>query len=290
MHAGTLWLAAAIAILLGAAAASLFVSFQPDIDAIPVARTPLPAPANATAPPASPPARSAPVAVDSSEAGYPLADWRRAQGGFGWIDGVALADGQALPDRALTDSDVLELGGWAGDVDLGVRARFVLVGVCGRVVATPAVDLPRPDVAETVHPNLFAAGWRAHVAVKHLPRCPEPRIEVLGPVGPFPFAVPLEGGRALSLAPPGGAAPDLRGPQRLRAPPAEAPAARRAVVQGQGKVNLRRCAGTNCAAVSQLAAGPHMAIVIEESADWLLIAVPAAGRTGWIARRLVRFE
>ena len=85
--------------------------------------------------------------MDSAEAAYPLADWRRAGGGFGWIDGVALAGGQALPERPLTDADVLELGGWAGDVDLGLRARFVVVAVCGRVVATPAVDLARPDVA-----------------------------------------------------------------------------------------------------------------------------------------------
>lgn len=285
MRAGAVWLGLAVAILGGAGATSLLVSFHPDLDAAPTA----PAPANAPPAPQAP-ARSQVAEVDSVETGYPLADWRRASGGFGWIDGVALAGGQALPERQLTDADVLELGGWAGDVDVGLRARFVAVAVCGRVVATPAVDLPRPDVAETVHPNLFASGWRARVAVKHLPRCAEPRIDVWGPVGPFPFAIPLDGGRALSLAPPGGDAPVLRGPQRLRAPPAEAPAPRRALVQGQGNVNLRRCAGTNCATVGQLPAGSHLAIVAEESADWLLLAVPASGRTGWIARRLVRFE
>ena len=286
MRAGAAWLALAVAILAAAGAASLLVSFQPDLDAPPAARTPsAPAP---TAP--SGPARAPVADVDSTETSYPLADWRRASGGFGWIDGMALIGGQALPERPLTDADVLELGGWAGDVDVGLRARFVIVALCGRVVATPAVELPRPDVAESVHPNLFASGWRARVAVKHLPRCAEPQVEVWGPVGPFPFAVPLQGGGTLNLAPSGGDAPVLRGPQRLRTPPGEAPAPRRAVVQGQGNVNLRRCAGTNCAPIGQLPAGPHMAIVAEESADWLLLAVPASGRTGWIARRLVRFE
>jgi hypothetical protein len=288
MRPGTVWLGLAIAILAGAGSVSLLVNFQPDAETPPAARAPAPVPP----PPADPPGPPRPQAadVDSAETGYALAEWRRAPGGFGRIDGVALSGGQALPDRPLNDSDLIELGGWAGDVDLGLRARFVVVSVCGRVVATPPVDLPRPDVAESVHPNLFAAGWRARVAVKHLPRCADARIEVWGPVGPFQFAIPLEGARALDLAPPGGAAPVLRGPRALRAPPAEAPAQRRAVVQGQGNVNLRRCAGTNCAAVGQLPAGPHMAIVAEESADWLLLAIPASGRTGWIARRLVRFE
>lgn len=286
MRAGAVWLGLAIAILAGAGAASLMFSFQPDFDAAPAARAPAPA---APGPPQAA-ARPAVAEVDSAEASYPLADWRRAAGAFGWIDGVALASGQALPERPLTDADVLELGGWAGDVDLGLRARFVVLAVCGRVVATPAVELARPDVAENVHPNLFASGWRARVAVKHLPRCAEPRLEAWGPVGPFQFAIPLEGARGLDLAPPGGEAPILRGPQRLRVAPAEAPVPRRAIVQGTGNVNLRRCAGTNCASVGLLPAGPHMAIVAEESADWLLLAIPASGRTGWIARRLVRFE
>lgn len=286
MRAGAAWLALAVAILAAAGAASLLVSFQPDLDAPPAARAP-----NAPAPAVpSGPARAPVADVDSTETSYPLVDWRRASGGFGWIDGMALIGGQALPERPLTDADVLELGGWAGDVDVGLRARFVIVALCGRVVATPAVELPRPDVAESVHPNSFASGWRARLAVKHLPRCAEPQVEVWGPVGPFPFAVPLQGGGTLNLAPSGGDAPVLRGPQRLRTPPGEPPAPRRAVVQGQGNVNLRRCAGTNCAPIGQLPAGPHMAIVAEELADWLLLAVPASGRTGWIARRLVRFE
>jgi hypothetical protein len=287
MRTGAVWLGLAVAILAGAGAASFLVSFQPDLDAAPVARAP--APTNPAPAPQAPP-RAQVAEVDSVETSYPIAEWRRASGGFGWIDGVALAGGQALPERPLTDSDVLELGGWAGDVDVGLRARFVVVAVCGRVVATPPVDLPRPDVAESVHPNLIASGWRARVAVKHLPRCADPRVEVWGPVGPFPFAIPLEGGWKLNLAQAGGEAPVLRGPPRLRAPPTEAPSPRRAIVQGQGNVNLRRCAGTNCATVGQLPAGQHMAIVAEESADWLLLAVPASGRTGWIARRLVRFE
>jgi hypothetical protein len=287
MRSGTIWLALAVALLAGAGAASLLVSFQPDLDAAPAARAPAsasPAPAPAT------PVRAQIATVDSAEAAYPVSDWQRGRGGFGWIDGVALSGGQALPERPLTDADTLELGGWAGDVDLGLRARFVAIAVCGRVVATPNVELPRPDVADSVHPNLFASGWRAQVAVKHLPRCAEPRLEVWGPVGPFQFAIPLEGARALNLAPAGGESPVLRGPARLRTPPSEAPALRRAIVQGQGNVNLRRCAGTNCATAGQLAAGPHQAIMVDEAADWLLLAVPASGRTGWIARRLVRIE
>ncbi|MCZ8121955.1 MAG: SH3 domain-containing protein [Magnetospirillum sp.] len=293
MRPGTVWLGLAIAILLTAGAASFLISLQSEQAAAPPsARAPV-APASPPGPVPAPvpgPVASAVLDVDSRADGYALAEWRRAQGEGGAIDAMALAGGVALPGRPLTDADVIELGGWAGDADLGLRTRFVVVAVCGRVVATPTVDMPRPDVAERVHPNLFASGWRARLAVKHLPRCADAAIDVLGPVGGFPFAIPLEGRRALDLAPAGGPAADTRGPAGLRGPPADPPALRRVVVQGQGSVNLRRCAGPACAAIGQLAAGAHMAILAEETSEWLLLAVPSAGRSGWIAKRLVRLD
>ncbi len=310
MRGGTIWLILAGAILVAAGGASLFVSFTPAPPASPVPRaapapvpapqaatsapTPAPAaspvPAPAAATPAPPPAPSGPIAVDSLPPGYALDTWQRARGAAGKIESIALTTEEPLPARALNDGDVIEMSGWAGDSDLGARAAFVAIAICGRVIATPAVDLQRPDIARDVHPNLGRSGWRARVAIAHVPRCADAKLEILAPMGPFPFAVPLDGARTLTLAA-GGTTPSLRGPAApLRRAPTAAPEPRRLTVQGTGNINLRRCASTECSVLGALRAGVHQAIVVENAADWLLVAVPTAGASGWIAKRVAKLD
>ncbi len=300
MRGGTIWLVLAGAILIAAGGASLFVSFTPTPPtpqaAAPASTppspaqttaTPAPAPVAATAPP---PAPSGPISVDSLPPGYALDTWQRARGAAGKIENVTLTTEEPLPSRALNDGDVIEISGWAGDSDLGARAAFVVIAICGRVIATPAVDGQRPDIARNVHPNLGRAGWRARVAIAHVPRCADAKLDILAPMGPFPFAVPLEGTRDLTLAA-GGTAPALRGPAApLRRAPTVVPEPRRLTVQGTGNVNLRRCASTDCSVLGALRAGTHQAIVVENTAEWLLVAVPTAGASGWIAKRVARLD
>jgi len=230
------------------------------------------------------------MTVDSLPPGYALDTWQRARGAAGKIESITLTTEEPLPSRALNDGDVIEMSGWAGDSDLGARAAFVAIAICGRVIATPAVDGQRPDIARDVHPNLGRSGWRARVAIAHVPRCADAKLEILAPMGPFPFAVPLDGARTLTLAA-GGTAPSLRGPAApLRRAPTAAPEPRRLTVQGTGNINLRRCASTECSVLGALRAGVHQAIVVENTADWLLVAVPTAGASGWIAKRVARLD
>lgn len=312
MRGGTIWLILAAAILVAAGGASLFVTFTPAPPPAPQAAartapaptpapqtaapapapapTPSPAPAQVAATPAPRPAPTGPILVDSLPPGYALDTWQRARGAAGKIESITLTTEEPLPSRGLNDGDVIEISGWAGDSDLGARAAFVAIAVCGRVIATPAADGQRPDIARDVHPNLGRSGWRARVAIAHVPRCADAKLEILAPMGPFPFAVPLDGGQALTLAS-GGTAPALRGPAApLRRAPTVAPEPRRLTVQGTGNVNLRRCASTECSVLGNLRAGTHQAIVVENAADWLLVAVPTAGASGWIAKRVAKLD
>lgn len=304
MRGGTIWLILAGAILAAAGGASLLVSFAPPPPgaapvAAPQAAAPAPtnppaqasaAPAAASATPAPAATSAGPLSVDSLPPGYPLDAWQRARGAAGKIESATLITEEPLPPRALNDGDVIEISGWAGDSDLGARAAFVAIAICGRVIATPAVDGQRPDIARNVHPNLGRSGWRARVAIAHVPRCADAKLEVLAPMGPFPFAVPLDGGQTLTLAA-GGTPPSLRGPAApLRRAPTAAPEPRRLTVQGTGNVNLRRCASTDCSVLGALRAGVHQAIVVENTTDWLLVAVPTAGASGWIAKRVARLD
>ena len=306
MRGGTIWLVLAGAILVAAGGASLFVTFTPNTappppraatpaptppaSVPPASAQPAPTPAPIAATPAPPPAPSGPISVDSLPPGYALDTWQRARGAAGKIESVTLTTEEPLASRALNDGDVIEISGWAGDSDLGARAAFVAIAICGRVIATPAVDRQRPDIGRDVHPNLARSGWRARVAIAHVPRCADAKLEILAPMGPFPFAVPLDGGRALTLAA-GGTAPSLRGPAApLRRAPTAAPEPRRLTVQGTGNINLRRCASTECSVLGALRAGVHQAIVVENGTEWLLVAVPSAGASGWIAKRVAKLD
>ncbi|MBL8833430.1 MAG: SH3 domain-containing protein [Rhodospirillales bacterium] len=284
---GRIWLLLAIAILAGAGAASFWLVASepgPAPAAVAVAPAPVAPPPRPAAPPppapspvavAPPPAPA--VVVDSSERTYPLANWRIGQAAGGWID-PPVATGGPLDDMA-----VVELSGWAGDGELGWRARNVAIAMCGEVVATVRVDIPRADVARATHPNLTVSGWRAKLAVAHLPRCADARIQAVAQLGDGRLALPLMGARTLALAPAGGPKPDLLSPPSPAAPPPADPELR--TLRAAGTVNVRRCAGTQCEQRGTLSAGTHRAIVAEDAGEWMLVSVPATGVAGWVSKR-----
>jgi hypothetical protein len=314
---GRIWLVVFVAIL-GLAGAASFWLVATDPGPLPAATAPVPPPAPKPAPPPAPapvaaapsppraappppvtiaeppplpspaaPAPAAPVAappaparvVDSAERGYPLTNWRIGQAVGGWID--ALASGE----RVLNDSDVIEISGWAGDGELGWRARNVAIAVCGEVVASVKVDRPRPDVARAAHPNLGVSGWSARLAVAHLPRCEQPRLRAVAQLGDGRFALPLMGERPLQLAPAGGPRPNLLAPPAPLSPPAQETELR--VLRIAGNTNVRRCAGTQCEQRAMLPAGNHRALVADEAGEWMLISVPASNIAGWIVKKAV---
>ncbi len=281
-----IWLLVAIAILAGAGATSYWLVESepvplPQVAAVvatppPPAPVPAPAPAPVVAAPMPAPAAPA-IVVDSAERTYPLTAWRVGQAAGGWIDASADAGGP------LGDAALIEISGWAGDSELGWRARNVAIAVCGEVVASVKVDLPRADVARAAHPNLAISGWRAKLAVAHLPRCENPRIQAVAQLGDGRLALPLMGTRALALAPPGGPRPVLLAPPAPVAPPAADPELR--ALRLSGNVNVRRCAGTQCEQRGLLPAGTHRALVAEDTGEWMLVSVPASNVAGWISKR-----
>ncbi|MBI3506057.1 MAG: hypothetical protein HY059_14550 [Proteobacteria bacterium] len=262
---------------------------QPAPVAAPAAPVPPPAPVAAPAPAPAPPAPAAPApaapapvprtVVDSAERHYPLTAWRIGQAAGGWID--ALGDSA----KTLGDGDILEISGWAGDSELGWRARNVAIAVCGEVVASVKVDRPRPDVARAAHPNLDISGWRARIAIAHVPRCEEPRLQVVAQLGDGKFALPLMGARPLALAPAGGPRPDLLAPPAPLAPPERETELR--AIRLAANTNVRRCAGAQCEQRGQLPAGTYRALVAEENGDWMLVTVPSNNLAGWITKKAV---
>jgi hypothetical protein len=284
---GRVWLALSLAILAAAGAASLWLAMD-ERDASP------PAPVPVAAAPAVPPPRAEPPApaplpriappraetVDSAETHYPLADWRVGASVGGWLD--------PLPDDAdrLDDTRILEIGGWAGDGDLGTRARRVFIAVCGRIVASVTPGIARPEIARAAHPNLDRAGWRARLAVAHLPRCEGAALRAYAQAGTGRTLLPLQGVRGLALAPPGGARPELLGPPTPDLPPPGEAAAR--ALRVASTVNLRRCADTRCDLRGRLPAGTHRAEILDERDGWLLLRVPALGTDGWLLASLAR--
>ncbi|MBI1244950.1 MAG: hypothetical protein GC202_08085 [Alphaproteobacteria bacterium] len=293
---GRLWLIFAAAILLAAGAASVWmVSVEPSAAPTPVAAVvappepkPAPPPASKVAAVAEKPApripeptpiAAAPVVVDSSEQTYPLNTWRIGQTIGGWIDAPALGD------NPLDDQAILELSGWAGDSEVGWRARLVAIAVCGTVVATVRADQPRPEVARAAHPNLGRSGWRAKIAVAHLPRCAQPRVQAVAQIGDGRSALPLGGERSLRLAAAGGPHPVLLSPPSPALPPDAEPELR--AIRLSGNTNVRRCAGLQCEIRGRLSGGSHRAIIGDETPEWLLVSVPANNLTGWISKQVL---
>jgi hypothetical protein len=244
----------------------------------------LPPPAPEPAPPPKPPE---PVTVDSvaPSDSYPLTDWTIEKASGGNIDGATFAGAQLDAETAplLTDSDVIAVSGWAGDAGLGMRFSRVLISVCGRVVAAATADMPREDVAKSIHPNLTAPGWSVKLLVGHLPRCENATLSgwAVAPFGRILF--PLHGELPLPLGPSRGIDPGLPVTGGVLIKPADAAPPPRIFIEIKGAgIDLRSCADTSCPAVGTLPHGKHEGIRLDTGTDWTLVVVPGRA-SGWVS-------
>ncbi len=231
------------------------------------------------------------VASYPPDLSYVLSQWSAGMNLAGHIDRAKLGDRVLAANGAIGSVDrdkVIALSGWAGDESVGVRYPYVLISACGKVVAHAAVNLARPDVAKAVHANLGQSGWRAQIALRHLPDCKNLKLSAWGvPPGDSRWIFPLNGQLALSIAPAGkvtekslvtSAAPPLR-PADMK------PLAPVQLTVKANILNLRRCAGADCAIVGKLAKGEWTVMTLGDSNGWLLIATP--DRAGWVSKRYV---
>lgn len=244
--------------------------------------------------PPAPPKAAAPVrtvTVDSHATGrYPLSEWAPGGPPSGYLDITRIAGSppEALNSRPLKNDDVLELVGWAGDHDFGLRLNPLIVAVCGEVVASAPVDGARPDVAKAVHRNLGHSGWQVRLLVADLPRCAKPELSLWGAVPGTRVLRPLVGVINLVLPPAGPPSADIKVDRRpLDRPPVVLP------VLGQveitvGLANLRKCGDTSCKVVTRLRRGAYGGLVIDHAGDWSLITTDKG--EGWLANSLFHFK
>jgi hypothetical protein len=171
---------------------------------------------------------------------------------------------------------------WAGDPELGLPLRDVLIGQCGRIIARARVTLDRPDVADAVHPNLGRSGWEAVLHVSDLAICAEPDLRAWAvlPTGE-PALLPLLGSHRSGIidqvAEPSyhvSALPPLD-PRDLTRPDVSE------IEVTASRVNLRRCAGTACPRVAQIEGGRHLAHIAARQNGWTLLVLK--DRAGWMA-------
>jgi hypothetical protein len=246
------------------------------------------------------------VEVNSVPVGqqYPLTDWNVIVHYAGYIDRITVDGAEQAGDGALrlgADS-VIELAGWAGHGEFGMRIERVLISVCQRIVAIAPVDAARPDVAKNVHMNLRNAGWHARLARAHLPVCDQPKLLVwaLAPIG---FNIyPLRGGRVLAMAPGAGPATaqagSAAGTGSVANPPVGgaaktfvslAPLERRSdrgvpkTVKLRIKsaaLRIRRCPSTDCKSVGKFRRGVYDGYIVDQAENWIL--VQAGKHSGWI--------
>ena len=195
----------------------------------------------------------------------------------------------APSSRADFVNGLLTVSGWAGDRSIGVRYPYVLISACGKVVAHVAVNLARPDVAKIIHVNLGQSGWRAQIALRHLPDCGNLQLRAWGVApGDSGLILPLNGQFALSVVPAAeskalvaSAAPPLR-PADMK------PLSPVGLKVTANVLNIRRCAGVDCAIVGRLAKGEWTVLTLDDSKGWLLFAMPE--RAGWVSKRYVGFS
>ena len=220
---------------------------------------------------------------------YVLSQWAPGKRPSGLLEGAKLGDRVLTTDGAtapVARGDVITLTGWAGERGLGGRYPYVLISACGKVVAHAAVNLARPDVAKAVHVNLGRSGWRAQIALRHLPDC-EPLVLNAWGVAPVDskLILPLNGKLVLFVkskpqptynAHVSSAAPPLRPADMKQIGPIR-------LTVTANELILRRCADTDCPIVGQLAKGEWTVLTLDDSNGWLLVATPK--RAGWVSKR-----
>ncbi|MCF4165806.1 hypothetical protein L2U69_09140 [Zavarzinia compransoris] len=213
------------------------------------------------------------LAVDSAvgDLVYPIWLWRPAS--------TETTVGRIEESRH--DDRMLEIGGWAGDVSMGLRMSHVLLVACDRVIATVAVEGEREDIRER-HPNLPDAGWHARIALADLRPCRDPVVTAFGVARFGDVVFPLEGEvaapRGAGRAPPPGATL-VRSAEALRTP-GDTRAPTRLVDLGGDGAELRRCGLERCPVIGHLPAGRQRVIILDHQAGWALVAM-ADGNAGW---------
>ena len=254
-----------------------------------IAETPLPQQIDGAKSSAAVRRRTVEAHTFDSAIAYPLDSWSVEGTAAGWFDGVTqqgkdLAAGGTL---SISQGDVIEARGWAGDPILGMRFPSVLLVVCGRVIASVPVSEPRADVGRNVHPNLMNAGWRAVLAISDFPRCGSMVLRAYGVAPARRIVFPLTGEFTLE-APGATEGVDLDvvrigsvlRPEDIPAAPETAQISIKAA-----RANLRRCGDAKCEVAGGLSAGQHEIAILDETKDWLLVY--SSKGTGWLARSLV---
>ncbi len=235
----------------------------------------------------APPPVSVMVSSYPPQGFHPLSGWSAQKTISGFIDvfSITSVSDKASEGDLIKNGDVIEISGWAGHTALGMRFYHVFFSVCGKIVGGAPVNGKRPDVAEKVHPNLSISGWWARLYAGQLPRCENPVLKGWGlaPVGTMLW--PLGGDMDIPL-PAQSEVPDVsivHAEQPIDPKNVKQPKPVKIVITAR-KVNLRKCASTECKIVGKVTGGKLQAIIIEKSDKWSLLQFE--GVSGWLANRL----
>lgn len=228
-----------------------------------------------------------PVIVDSYAEPHvhPLSEWQARRGIFGFIDTVQIEGAQPRTYNwtPVNNNNVLVITGWAGVKEFGMQMTHVLLSVCDNVVGSVKVDSSRPDIAEQIHPNLLRAGWSARLAVNHLPRCANARINAWGLGRRGAVIWPVSREVKLTF--------DDSVPPKVKFSPNSSPLragnrpsyTRRRIQITARMLNLRRCGNRNCKVVAKLKTGNYMGLILQRKKLWSLVALQE--NAGWLANR-----
>lgn len=241
------------------------------------------APATA-APVASVPAVPAsPVDSIGPEGWYALSDWTLRPVPAGWVDAARIVEGPTDPGSA---NSILELTGWAGLADLGMRMHHVVLAACDKVFASVPVNGRRADVAKSAHPNLGQSGWVARIALGHVPECADRTVSAFGVASRSRQAWPLQQGAAIGTVRPAVAeGPRPHAAAALLRPEGMGEVALVDIAVNAASLNMRRCADTTCKALQKVTKGSYPGVVVEEAGDWLLVQFE--DKAGWMSKQHV---
>ncbi len=213
---------------------------------------------------------------------YLLSEWQTVDDPGGFVD-ATFVNGELIGlDEVVSvvPGDVIHLTGWAGHRLLGMRFPEVLFSVCDKVVGGVAVTGARPDIAESVHPNLMFSGWEANLFASDLPRCDESTISVWGrpPVG---WTLrPVLGGRIFEVSI--STDPDsimvIHEEPLVRPEDAREAKTRRLSIH-HDETTLHQCANASCDVMAKLSQGALNAVIVEESEGWVLLQ--SVKGSGW---------
>lgn len=215
-----------------------------------------------------------PVNSYSNDLVTSIKGWQMEANFSGDVDEILIGDAEPvkLGTRPLTNDDVLQIKGWAGNVSLGMRMRHVVISMCKKIIGHAPVMYQLPDIAEKVHPNLVLSRWTAWIAVTHLPRCEttEIRFWALGAVAPV--LNPILGGRRMDL-------PSDNSPSEKSFYTDGTPLMRENTPKPKsiilsipgGEANLHNCADPRCRVIGTRAKGRHLAFIAGRAQDWALV-------------------